>query len=197
MIQSHPLIRAFVALRLEPAAASAVAAFQTELRLLSAEVAWTRATNFHVTVRFLGNQVAPALLAALTPGLAAIAARTPPFTIEIRGTGSFPSTRPRVLWVGIRSDPLKALAAEVEASVRAAGFPPAAPLVPHLTLGRMRGGSRLGGELGPALRRAADRCLSTSAIDRLVLYQSRLGAGGATYLPLHEFALEGGPGDKP
>jgi 2'-5' RNA ligase len=195
MIPAGSPIRAFVALRLEPELVATMAAFQAQLRLLPADVAWTQPANLHITLRFLGDRVGPALLAELAPRLAAIAARTPPFTLELRGTGSFPPTRPRVLWVGIRSAPLATLAADIEASARAVGFAPAAPFVPHLTLGRIRG-SRLDSGLRPAMRMAADRFWGTSAISRLTLYQSRLGAGGATYLPLEEFGLEGVPGDK-
>lgn len=189
-------IRAFVALRLEPAVTAAIAAFEADLRRLTAQVAWTKPANLHLTLRFLGDQIPPALLAALTPGLAAIAARTPPFTIEVRGTGSFPPTRPRVLWVGVRGAPLMALAAEVEAAARAVGLPPADPFLPHLTIGRVRG-PRLEAELEPALRAAAERPWGASAVARLILYQSRLGPGGATYHPLEEFVLAGKNSSSP
>ena len=67
-------VRAFVAIQLSAEVNEAVATFQAGLRRLGGEISWTGPANFHLTLRFFGNRVAPGLVAAMIEGLRPIAA---------------------------------------------------------------------------------------------------------------------------
>jgi 2'-5' RNA ligase len=185
-------IRAFVAVRMGEAIEQAVAAFQDSLRRLGADVAWTKPDNFHLTLRFLGTRVAPGPLAAIQIALARMAANIPPFPIEVSGAGAFPSlARPRVIWVGLRSDGLKDLAGAVESLAVASGLPAETrPYTPHLTIGRVRAPQRVA-VLRQPLAGASQQRFGTARIDEVLLYQSLLSPQGANYRVLARFALVG------
>jgi 2'-5' RNA ligase len=142
--------------------------------------------KWHLTLRFLGDVGAVsrdrvlAELDATDPG--------PPFRVRWGGLGAFPNPRrATVLWVGLEEGAaqLAALAAVVEEAVEAAGFPPEdRPFRPHLTLSRIRPHQDVTALL--------DGCPSLGVampVDRVVLYRSHLGRGGARYEAIEEFPL--------
>ena len=101
----------------------------------------------HVTLRFLGD-TAVELRPALAEALRKAARGVDPFPVSFRGWHLLPSPRdPRVLAVGV-SDPsgtLPLLAAALEASARALGFPPEnRPFLSHVTIARRKAGGRGG-----------------------------------------------------
>jgi 2'-5' RNA ligase len=181
-------IRAFVALRLSAESAAMVANFIDELRGSGAGIRWTRAANLHLTLRFLGDAVAAATIPALATALDKIGNTTEPFPLLAQGTGAFPDlTRPRIIWIGLRSDRLIRLAERVEAAARECGFPPDdRPFVPHLTIGRVRDRRRWGG-LRDAIAAGAQRDFGHSPIDSMVLYRSILGRESPTYEAIAQF----------
>ena len=72
-----------------------------ELRAAGAAVAWVRADNLHLTLRFLG-EVEPAALERVREAMAVAATATAPFTVDSGGWAGFPSGRPpRVVWAGV------------------------------------------------------------------------------------------------
>ncbi|MBI3541721.1 MAG: RNA 2',3'-cyclic phosphodiesterase [Deltaproteobacteria bacterium] len=153
-------------------------------------VAWVKAENLHVTVKFLGA-TDPALVPAIEEALRGSAAALP-FELVARGTGAFPSrARPRVLWVGI-DDPVGALArlaADVENRLAALGFArETRRYSPHLTVARVKSARP------PALD-AFDACRTTdfgSSLTReLVLYESQTLPTGARYVPLRVIRAPG------
>ena len=94
--------------------------------------------NWHITVRFLGmpDEVAvDRLMAELDQADLASA-----FPITLSGFGAFPNQRnATVLWVGVESESLIQLAADVEEIAVGVGIEPDdRPYVPHLTLSRIR-----------------------------------------------------------
>jgi 2'-5' RNA ligase len=142
--------------------------------------------NWHVTLRFLGD-VDPVgrdrLLAALDD-----AELGPPFAVRWAHLGAFP--RPRratVLWVGADRGTveLEQLAALVEDAAGVAGFTPEErPFRSHLTLSRIRPSQDI-----TALVDAIPPMGVMMPVDRVVVYQSRLGRGGAQYTELESFPL--------
>jgi 2'-5' RNA ligase len=185
--------RAFVAIRLAPEVDRTVARFQAGLRAVGGDISWTAPANFHLTLRFLGNRVEPAVIEKMIDGLHAIAAATAPFMMAARGAGAFPSlNRPRVIWIGLDDDgQLVHLAQQVEAlSVRCGLEPENRPLTPHLTIGRVRSPARNPG-MRAALEAAAGRDFGSSLIALMTLYRSHLSPRGAQYEALSVLPFEG------
>ncbi len=142
--------------------------------------------NWHVTLRFLGpsEDVARERISAGLDQADLGAA----FWATIRGLGAFPrARRATVLWAGIThgADRLGALAEVVEEVAQAAGYEPEdRPFVPHLTLSRIRPAQDVsslveGAEVGPI----------RFQVGEVLLYESRLGHGGARYEVLERFSL--------
>ncbi len=200
-------IRSFIAIELGDPARSAVRDYLAALQTGVLGVAWTRPTNLHVTLKFLGA-VAPSRLETLAERLRTIARAQPPFMLTVAGVGAFPSVaHPRVLWVRVAADVLAGLAADVDRACAAEGFAPEArPFHPHVTLGRVRQpmGSRAGGRrrrgsseggdghaIAACLAKDGERAFGTSVAEALVLFRSELHPGGARYTPLQVLRFAG------
>jgi 2'-5' RNA ligase len=173
-------VRAFVALKLAPAAEAAVADFIASLRAASDArgdgVRWTSRHKLHLTLRFLGDRVAASSLERLAGTLEEIAGATADFNIGVRGFGAFPDlSRPRVIWVALESAELSALADQVERAAIGAGFAPERrAFTPHLTIARMR--NLIGwSELRREVEAASQRDFGNSAAQSLILFRSVLG----------------------
>lgn len=142
--------------------------------------------NWHVTLRFLGEIDDPTfdrLIAALAT--ADLGSR---FPVRWAGLGAFPRpAKATVLWVGLdRGEELLAgLAERVDDAIDAAGLPGEdRPFNPHLTLSRIRPPEDVS-----TLVATVPPLQVTMGVDRVAVYQSRLGAGAPTYRILEEFPL--------
>jgi 2'-5' RNA ligase len=185
-------VRAFVALRMSDAVEEAIAAFINKIAECASGVRWVRRTNLHLTLRFLGASVEPALLRTFGEDIAQIAAETSPFEVSAYGTGAFPGlVRPRVVWIGLMGGELVQLAQRIESAAVRCGFEPERrPYSPHLTIGRVRD-LRGWGAVHRLLSDAAQREFGTSRVDSLILYRSVLGRDMATYEELARYSLDG------
>jgi 2'-5' RNA ligase len=186
-------VRAFVAVLLPEGVRAGLAAMVAQIRPDAPALAWVRADNLHLTLRFLGG-VEPAALARVEEAMhvAATSVGTP-FPIELGGLGSFPAAGPpRVVWAGVTvgGQGLAALHGALEAALVARGIPgEGRAFHPHVTLARARerrGGAHLAGLLGPGPRFGQMR------VAALHLVRSELGPGGSRYSVLAEAPL-GGP----
>jgi len=110
---------------------------------LPAAVRRIRPELWHLTLAFLGEVEEPAV-PRLSARLAAVAQRTAPLQLELRGGGTFPSRgAPSVVWAGVVGDgeALAGLARAVSAAARRTGIEqPNRPYRPHLSVARVRGG---------------------------------------------------------
>ncbi len=169
---------------------AALAEFIEKLSSPRDGIAWSRRDKLHVTLKFLGAAIDPALLTPLKEALADIAAQTPPLFVRTRGVGGFPDLRhPRVLWAGLECDRLAELAVKIEDAAVAAGFEPSRrPWMPHLTLGRVRNPHRVKRAM-KLLDAARDRDFGVSRIAGVALYRSRLAPDGAIYEKLAAFGF--------
>lgn len=177
--------RLFVALRPPP-----------EIRaLLSAAMAgvpqarWQDDDQLHMTIRFVGEVERPV---AEDIALALGQVRGRAAEVRVSGVGVF-ETRSRIdtLWAGIAPpDALLALHRKVDqALVRIGLAPERRAFVPHVTLARL---PRAAGVDGMIDRWRADHAMLSSGgfvLDRLVLYESRLGRDGAVYDPVTSWPL--------
>jgi RNA 2',3'-cyclic 3'-phosphodiesterase len=199
-------VRAFIALRLDPAVEEAIAGLIERLRapesgIASDGVRWVRRANFHLTLFFLGPAVPRERLVPIADELGVIARTTVPFEVATRGVGAFPNpARPRVIWVGLDSvnrnstgsdgGGLATLALRVaEAAVRCGFAPERWAWSPHLTIGRVRSPKSLG-RLRRALGEAANSSFGVSRIERVMLYRSEPGPQSSTYHELATFPFD-------
>ena len=94
------MIRAFIAIEIDPQLVRQISAMITDLKPRIAGYSLGSPANFHLTLKFLGDieeskiePIAQALELALRP--------FPRFTINAKDLGVFPDLkRPRVLWIG-------------------------------------------------------------------------------------------------
>lgn len=157
---------------------------------VAADVAWVAEANLHVTLKFLG-QIDAAAVTPIADALAVVAARTAAFELGVHGLGAFPTpARPRIVWVGLTpATPLATLAADVDATLAALGFPrESRPFAAHVTLGRVRE-SRRNAALTAALARPVE--CGPLAVRALSLMRSELRPRGARYTELASIVLAG------
>lgn len=172
---------------------------QTRVNLGAAAglVRWTRPEGIHITVQFLG-EMPDTQIARIQGALKQAAASAAPFRLEVGGLGAFPNMRrPRVLWLGLSGDTDAALllGEKVQSSLAALGYKADKPFSPHMTLGRIREGTRQE-ELAPLTRvlSLTDNIITTPAsfsVGALSLMQSTLQTGGSVYNRLAHLPLEG------
>jgi 2'-5' RNA ligase len=186
-------MRAFLGIGLPAGVQEKIAAATAPLRGLHAPVAWTAPKNLHITLDFLGD-ISPEGVAIVERSMRVVASGTGPFSLTANGGGAFPGTRnPRILWVGFL-EPLelvRQLQQNMGNALSGAGFPREdRPFHPHITVGRTRGA------LPPAWGERFVQVLSGKGfgvvpVSSFTLYESRLGPGGAAYIPLCDFRLAG------
>jgi 2'-5' RNA ligase len=200
-------VRTFIAIELPEEVRDYLDRCQERLKAAGANVKWTRPEQIHLTLAFLGNVPADEL-DLLAEAVREAVAGFGPLALRAGGTGQFPpGGRPRVVWVGVRTE-AGDLAGLQQAVARAA-----APFAekqehrayhPHLTLGRVRQGrrgrrDRRGGGGGPGNLATLGRAVAESAeepgpafdAEEVVVFQSDLGREGPTYTPLARLALTG------
>jgi 2'-5' RNA ligase len=184
------VIRAFLAINLEPQVIDKICRSIDDLQERIPTVRWVRPTNLHLTVKFFGDieeaQVEP-LAVALQNQLELF----PRFTINAKGLGVFPERgRPKILWVGLTGNELAGLAAKVQSSLLPLGFAPEQrSFTPHLTIGRWRDSDRAPRTLKQELERWRDCTFGHSVVNEVVLFQSVLKAEGAVYRRLKVISL--------
>ncbi len=176
-------MRLFTALDLPPSHKDLVSRAYEPLRPRF-DVRWVRAEGLHLTLVFLG-ETADAELPRVTRALDEVAARHPPFSLSLRGAGTFGSKKaPRVLWLGVEGDLAVggALQADLEQALGAKKEHDS--WSPHLTLGRSRS------PRGDAVLLEAAEALKPFvtppfACDALTLFETR----GGRYVERHRAAL--------
>ncbi len=194
------LIRAFIAANLALPVSEEMAKVQSALQQGSGlqdyqdgrdnpvnpdrDIRWVKPQGFHLTFRFLGN-IEQTRVAPLLTALRAAAKLHPQFRVRTQGLGAFPSlTRPRVLWARLHGDGLQELHTKIEAALGSCGFPPEGRAFrPHITLGRVRS-PRGWNSVLERIKAYLQYDFGESPIDKVTLYQSDLGPGGAVYTPL-------------
>ena len=195
-------MRCFLAVPLGGAALELAQQTLLQLQREFAAVRWTRPETMHITLHFFGWIEEERARAALDI-VKAVTAATAPFEVTIDRLSSFPERGPpRVLWVGstAANPSLGALAGEVHDRLASAGFAvDERPFRDHCTLGRAR--PPWPPESRDAWRRLVTQRLgpATFTADRVVLYESVTGPGGAVYTEWAGLPLDGGnqPRRKP
>ena len=147
---------------------------------------WQGDDQLHLTLRFVG-EVDAAQADDLASALQAV--RLAPFTLRLRGVGTFERKgRTTALWAKVEeSEPLAILQRRGETACRRAGLAPETRrFVPHVTIARINAST---GPIGGWLAQHGRLALPDWHVTHFHLYESRLDAGGAHYEPLLDFAL--------
>jgi 2'-5' RNA ligase len=183
-------VRTFIAIDLEQPLKQALLELIEILRRTRADVRWVSAPGMHLTLKFLG-ETGQEGVAAVSEALGRIAARHRSFPLVLEGTGSFPPGRPpRVLWVGVRSQPALLLLQEgIDRDLEKMGFPAEERAFhPHLTLGRVKGPAFLR-EASTELGKREHSVFGEMEARKVTFFESQLGPGGARYRVISEHPL--------
>ncbi len=187
-------VRTFVAVEIDDGVRNRAAKFIKQLRQSGADVAWVAPENMHVTLKFLGDveyKDVYHVCRAIEQSLADVE----PFSIEIKGTGAFPSlSRPHVIWLGVElgASEMAALSERVEDALSGLGFRrEARRFHAHLTLGRVRKSGRAIDHLVAMLREHEETDFGPSVVDQVVIFSSELHPTGPIYEPMGHVELKG------
>lgn len=166
------------------------------VRRLSGErdgIKWVPGDNLHLTLKFLGdvdNREVPKVCDVVRQCCEEVG----PFTLHLRGAGAFPDkNRPRVVYAGVLEggEPLTKIVGGLEPGMAKLGFKPEPrDYIPHLTLGRTRGGSRRGSpELTERIEANESFDLGFTEVEKLVIMASFLDKAGPTYQVMDTISL--------
>lgn len=187
------MIRAFIATEIPSEVRSAIGEAQARLKreLIGVKVSWSKVSNIHLTLQFLGDIVTDAV-PAISKAMAVVTRQHDPFDLRVNGANAFPDVRrPRVLWVGCADEQgrLNALAGDIQAAMQALGFQSEARgFSAHLTLGRIKF-PRPDDALTRALDSLKDNAFGTMRVAEIHLFQSQLHPEGSIYSKLATHAL--------
>lgn len=139
--QPTDVIRTFICIEIPESIKSRISKVQETLRQIGAQVSWTKPSNIHMTLKFLGG-VEASRIDRVSKALERAANGISPFEVEVSGAGCFPSPRsPRALWIGFSNVPewLQQLCSNIEGELAREGFErEKRKFSPHLTIGRIR-----------------------------------------------------------
>lgn len=157
-----------------------------------ARVRWCTADQLHMTLKFIG-EVEDGLVKPICEAVQRVADGTPPFELEISGTGCFPpGGAVRIVWVG-GSEPSRTLHQAVqclEEELAVLGIAKEKrTFSEHFTVGRVKfDPSR--GKLRESVLAVGFECCRQN-VGELVVYQSTLARTGAQYTPVLRARLKG------
>ena len=186
-------IRSFIAVPIPGEVKAELGKFQSRLQKTGADVKWVRPESMHITLRFLGG-LTPAEIKLAGEAVLAVAQKFAPFTIEVKGFGTFPERkRPRVIWAGLTqgAEELTGIFQSLEEELLLRDLGEAdRPFAGHLTIGRVKTGKKLNNLL-EYLTKEGDQNFGIYEAKTICLFQSRLHPSGAVYTMLREGVLAG------
>jgi 2'-5' RNA ligase len=177
-------MRTFLAIPLPESLVPPVESLRDRLAAGRADVKWVDRSNFHFTIRFLG-EIESHQVERVKSTVRSLA-NHPAFLVEMGKVGAFPSlSAPRVIWVGLVKghQEMQELSRELENALFKLGFiPEVKPFHTHLTLGRAR--SERWGTLKELLYKEPGLTGYTFQANQLSLYASTLTPQGPIYRAL-------------
>jgi 2'-5' RNA ligase len=186
--------RLFVGVRVSTQTANALAAaaemLQRRGRDAGLDLKFVAATNYHVTLKFLGwtrDEAVPALVDALGAAVIGVA----PFRFRTARLGAFPSLdKANVVWAGLEDGAaMVELAARVETACERLGFArDARSFHPHVTL------ARIGGQQTRAVKDVvlplSEQMFSESRVEGVTLFESETKPSGSVYREVARIAFK-------
>lgn len=185
-------MRTFIAIDLEEEIKKKLCFFLLELKRVSQNIKWVKEEGMHLTLKFLG-EVKEEKTTEIEAALRTMTQDYRPFPLRLHGTGTFPPGKkiPRVIWVGVEENrTILSYQASLESELEKLGFAKEKrPFHPHLTLGRVKVPSHLGGLISQ-LERERETRFGEMIVHNITLFQSILKPTGAEYRALSEFILK-------
>ena len=196
IVEQYPggkdLVRTFICIEIPQSIKNRLDDLRQTFQPIGADVSWVRASNIHLTLKFLGD-VPHSRIEAIRSGVSKACHEVEPFELTVSGTGGFPSLRnARVLWIGLPQlpDSLRQMQKNIEDYLMQAGFPgDSRPFSLHLTVARVRSPRNLL-PLTDAFSRQGF-APETFQARQVIIMQSRLNPGGSVYTPLAIIPLSG------
>lgn len=148
---------------------------------------WAQPSDYHLTLRFIGDVDRHA---AREVEMELAETRAAPVTITLTGLDSFGGGKPHSVFVAVSPNrPLMELQADHERAIRRAGLPPEKRrFVPHVTLARLRSAAVL--DVADYLQSRGGFRSITFQPDRFVLFSAREQVGGGPYLVEAAYPLQ-------
>jgi 2'-5' RNA ligase len=181
--------RAFLAIPLPRPLQDSIEAVQSNLQGQIPSARWVHPENLHLTLHFFGD-ITQETLEKIKVSVLSVKRCHRPFLVEVKGLGAFPHLhRPRIIWLDLEpKDQLRRLHEDCRKCLKHAGVTiEARSYVPHLTIGRLR---QQNPNLADIFRSARHTLIGQLLIDKLVLFESRLGSGRAEHIPLLTVKLD-------
>jgi 2'-5' RNA ligase len=181
-------MRTFVAIDLPEEVKDQISLLLQELESYDGNIKWVKRQGMHITLKFLG-EISSLQAEKVISSLEKISTRHAPFTMRIRGTGSFPQggKTPRVLWIGLqKNEKILSLQKDLEMELSMIGFPvERRSFHPHLTLGRVKDPTKITQPLS-VLERERDTSFGEWEVASLTFFRSVLKPTGAEYNVIKE-----------
>lgn len=156
------------------------------------QLRWVAPENLHITLKFLGETPSAKIMSVMR-ALKGASEKVEPFTLQVRGTGGFPSlASARVLWAGISqgADQIQELSSRVESALVPLGFErESRGFSPHVTLARARQEPVRG--LDRALKGIVQEVFGEYQVLEFCLVESHLSPSGPQYKTLERFGFGG------
>jgi len=184
------MIRTFIAIELPEPIKTALGEIQGELRRTQVDVSWTKPSNIHLTLKFLGD-LDEKRVEVLRKATCQSMTNAKSFALSTGSIGFFPNQkRPRVIWIGLDGDipTITDLQEKLDHDLAAAGFPAEdKPFSPHLTIGRFRTSKNLNA-LVDKISKMNFKAMPFT-VNHITIMRSHLNPAGAIYTPLEKCAL--------
>ncbi len=183
--------RSFISIDLDdPKVLSSVESVMSSLLAIGGDLKAVERENIHLTLKFLGS-VSTAKLDEVKSSLSTL--KFPPFSMEIRGAGAFPSLkRMNVIWVGIGDgwSQVEPVYEQTEKLMSDVGFSrETRPFSPHITIARVRSPKRRD-ELAAFLSHLREESFGTFNTEHVRLKQSILASSGPKYSTLLDISAQ-------
>ncbi len=185
------IIRSFIAIDIPQEVREKIVQYQTRIKSFAPQLKWVHPNAMHITLKFLGNQPAERIDAVIAR-LFDLPKNYRPFSIVISEFGGFPNERrPRVLWLGIQSqphEPLFRLQNDIEDYLEPLGFEKEKRrFSPHLTMARVKF-PRDFSELFAFVNQYPFQ-KTEFPVSELIVMRSILRPRGAQYTPIQKYSL--------
>ncbi len=189
-------VRSFIAIELPDELKLGLAQLEAQLKMRRQPwVKWVDPYSIHLTLKFLGS-INVDRISEITKAMEEAVQGIPPFHLEVKDLGVFPSLRRvQVAWVGVSGevDKLSQLQQYLESNLACLGFvPESRPFTPHLTLARLRNQASLDEQqsFGQLIANTRFEAAYTVEVDAISLIKSQLTREGAIYSRISSVALK-------